>query len=59
MDIAFNTDSVTSYLTDKKIKTTNFVLYPGIEAILNIYVEKVKQPTKDQKTDSDKEVIVK
>lgn len=47
MDIAFNTDSVTSYLTDKKIRITNFVHYPGIEAILNIFVDKVKKPKKD------------
>uniref|UniRef100_T1GTD5 leucine--tRNA ligase n=1 Tax=Megaselia scalaris TaxID=36166 RepID=T1GTD5_MEGSC len=47
MDIAFNTDSVTSYLTDKKIRTTNLVHYPGIEAILNIFVDKVKKPKKD------------
>ncbi|XP_055913917.1 leucine--tRNA ligase, mitochondrial [Eupeodes corollae] len=49
MDIAFNTNSVTSYLTDKKIRTTNFVLYPGIEAILNIYVDKATQ-TKEEGT---------
>lgn len=47
MDIAFNTDSVTSYLTDKKIRITNFVHYPGIEAILSIFVDKVKKPKKD------------
>ncbi|ALC43061.1 Aats-leu [Drosophila busckii] len=41
LDIAFNTNSVTAYLIDKKIRNTNFVLYPGIEAILNIYVDKL------------------
>ncbi|KAH8410684.1 hypothetical protein KR222_004691 [Zaprionus bogoriensis] len=46
MDIAFNTQSVTSYLIDKKIRTTNFVLYPGIEAILNIYVDKLQKAQK-------------
>ncbi|XP_013106187.2 leucine--tRNA ligase, mitochondrial [Stomoxys calcitrans] len=51
LDLAFNTDSVTSYLIDKKIRTTNFVLYPGIEAILNIYVDKVKQEKKNPSTD--------
>lgn len=51
LDLAFNTDSVTSYLIDKKIRTTNFVLYPGIEAILNIYVDKVKE---EKKTSSEK-----
>lgn len=54
LDIAFNTQSVTSYLIDKKIRTTNFVMYPGIEAILNIYVDKVKKeqkPTKSSDTD--------
>lgn len=56
MDIAFNTTSVTSYLTDKKIRTTNFVLYPGIEAILNIYVDKIKQSSA-QTTNSDEEVF--
>ncbi|XP_050335231.1 leucine--tRNA ligase, mitochondrial [Bactrocera neohumeralis] len=56
MDIAFNTASVTSYLTDKKIRTTNFVLYPGIEAILNIYVDKIKQSSA-QTTNSDEEVV--
>lgn len=52
MDIAFNTDSVTSYVTDRKIRTTNFVLYPGIEAILNIYLDKtdkLKNKTLEQK----------
>ncbi|XP_068148515.1 leucine--tRNA ligase, mitochondrial isoform X1 [Drosophila tropicalis] len=46
LDIAFNTESVTSYLIDKKIRTTNFVLYPGIEATLNIYVDKVQKTQK-------------
>lgn len=55
MDIAFNTDSVTSYLTDKKIRITNFVHYPGIEAILNIFVDKVKNPKKD---DNENEKVV-
>jgi len=50
LDIAFNTQSVTSYLIDKKIKTTNFVLYPGIEAILNIYVDKLKKTQKPEKS---------
>lgn len=59
MDMAFNTESVTSYLTDKKIRTTNFVLYPGIEAILNIYVDKAKHLTKDKKVPTDKEFIIK
>ncbi|XP_054734388.1 leucine--tRNA ligase, mitochondrial-like [Anastrepha obliqua] len=58
MDIAFNTPSVTSYLTDKKIRTTNFVLYPGIEAILNIYVDKIKQSTA-QAANSNEEVFSK
>lgn len=51
LDIAFNTESVTSYLIDKKIRTTNFVLYPGIEAILNIYVDKAKMKQKPPTTD--------
>ncbi|KAH8323945.1 hypothetical protein KR074_000626 [Drosophila pseudoananassae] len=51
LDIAFNTESVTSYLIDKKIRTTNFVLYPGIEAILNIYVDKVPKKQKPEKSD--------
>lgn len=51
LDIAFNTESVTSYLIDKKIRTTNFVLYPGIEAILNIYVDKAKMTQKPPTTD--------
>lgn len=51
LDIAFNTESVTSYLIDKKIRTTNFVLYPGIEAILNIYVDKVQKKQKPEKSD--------
>ncbi|KAL7734259.1 hypothetical protein ACLKA6_011923 [Drosophila palustris] len=50
LDIAFNTHSVTSYLIDKKIRTTNFVLYPGIEAILNIYVDKLKKAQKPAKS---------
>ncbi|XP_017138091.1 probable leucine--tRNA ligase, mitochondrial [Drosophila miranda] len=55
MDIAFNTESVTSYLIDKKIRTTNFVLYPGIEAILNIYVDKVQKKAKPaSSSDTDK-----
>ncbi|XP_017864363.1 PREDICTED: probable leucine--tRNA ligase, mitochondrial [Drosophila arizonae] len=53
MDIAFNTDSVTSYLIDKKIRTTNFVLYPGIEAILNIYVERLPKAQKSAKSSND------
>lgn len=53
MDIAFNTESVTSYLIDKKIRTTNFVIYPGIEAILNIYVDKLKKTQKSAKSSSD------
>lgn len=56
MDIAFNTDSVTSYLIDKKIRTTNFILYPGIEAILNIYVDKLKKE-KETTTKSDEKII--
>ncbi|TDG53315.1 hypothetical protein AWZ03_000130 [Drosophila navojoa] len=55
MDIAFNTDSVTSYLIDKKIRTTNFVLYPGIEAILNIYVEKLPKAQKSAKNSNDED----
>ncbi|TMW52664.1 hypothetical protein DOY81_002243 [Sarcophaga bullata] len=58
LDIAFNTDSVTSYLIDKKIRTTNFVLYPGIEAILNIYVDKVKQEKSTNASTSNNEEIV-
>ncbi|EDV95585.1 probable leucine--tRNA ligase, mitochondrial [Drosophila grimshawi] len=57
MDIAFNTQSVTSYLIDKKIRTTNFVLYPGIEAILNIYVDKLQKtqkPAGGSSNDADK-----
>ncbi|XP_030372518.1 probable leucine--tRNA ligase, mitochondrial [Scaptodrosophila lebanonensis] len=58
LDIAFNTQSVTSYLIDKKIRTTNFVLYPGIEAILNIYVEKVKKSQKPvNSNDADKLLV--
>lgn len=53
MDIAFNTDSVTSYLIDKKIRTTNFILYPGIEATLNIYVEKLSKAQKSAKNSND------
>ncbi|EDW58267.1 leucine--tRNA ligase, mitochondrial [Drosophila virilis] len=53
MDIAFNTHSVTSYLIDKKIRTTNFVLYPGIEAILNIYVDKLEKTQKPVSSSSD------
>uniref|UniRef100_A0A6P4EQN5 leucine--tRNA ligase n=1 Tax=Drosophila rhopaloa TaxID=1041015 RepID=A0A6P4EQN5_DRORH len=51
LDIAFNTESVTSYLIDKKIRTTNFVLYPGIEAILNIYVDKAQKTQKPATSD--------
>ncbi|XP_055373598.1 leucine--tRNA ligase, mitochondrial [Condylostylus longicornis] len=40
MDIAFNTESVTSFVTDRKIKSSNLILYKGVEAILNIYLEK-------------------
>ncbi|XP_067646344.1 leucine--tRNA ligase, mitochondrial [Eurosta solidaginis] len=58
MDIAFNTASVTSYLIDKKIRTTNFELYPGIEAILNIYVDKIKQSSA-QTTNSNEDVLSK
>ncbi|KAH8302163.1 hypothetical protein KR044_003397 [Drosophila immigrans] len=55
LDVAFNTHSVTSYLIDKKIKTTNYVLYPGIEAILNIYLDKQKKTQKPAKNnDADK-----
>ena len=51
MDMAFNTDSVTSYVTDKKIRSTNFILYPGIEAVLNIYLHKIgKKKTKFEET---------
>lgn len=57
LDLAFNTDSVTSYLIDKKIRTTNFVLYPGIEAILNIYVDKVKQEKNSDPVNSNEEVV--
>ncbi|XP_037939250.1 probable leucine--tRNA ligase, mitochondrial [Teleopsis dalmanni] len=56
MDIAFNTDSVTSYLIDKKIRNTNYVFYPGIDATLNIYVEKVKQ-TKQKSINPTKEFV--
>ncbi|XP_073839424.1 leucyl-tRNA synthetase, mitochondrial isoform X2 [Musca autumnalis] len=56
LDLAFNTDSVTSYLIDKKIRTTNFVLYPGIEAILNIYVDKVKEETKKSSANATEDV---
>uniref|UniRef100_A0A1A9ZUG1 leucine--tRNA ligase n=1 Tax=Glossina pallidipes TaxID=7398 RepID=A0A1A9ZUG1_GLOPL len=55
LDLAFNTDSVTSYLIDKKIRTTNFALYPGIEAVLNIYVDKVKQEKSNSRTTGSKE----
>lgn len=58
LDLAFNTNSVTSYLIDKKIRTTNFVLYPGIEAILNIYVDKVKQEKPKATTKSDDEKLM-
>lgn len=58
LDLAFNTDSVTSYLIDKKIRTTNFVLYPGIEAILNIYVDKVKQEKQTNNSNANNEEIV-
>lgn len=58
LDIAFNTDSVTSYLIDKKIRSTNFVLYPGIEAILNIYVDKVKQEKPTKASTSNNEELV-
>ncbi|XP_037807422.1 probable leucine--tRNA ligase, mitochondrial [Lucilia sericata] len=58
LDLAFNTDSVTSYLIDKKIRTTNFVLYPGIEAILNIYVDKVKQEKQSNSSNTSNEEIV-
>jgi len=51
LDIAFNTESVTSYLIDKKIRNTNFVLYPGIEAILNIYVDKAQKAQKPASSD--------
>lgn len=59
LDIAFNTESVTSYLIDKKIRTTNFVLYPGIEAQLNIYVDKVQKTQKPAKSSDANEVEAK
>lgn len=59
LDIAFNTESVTSYLIDKKIRTTNFVLYPGIEAQLNIYVDKVQKTQKPAKSGDANEVEAK
>ncbi|KAI8041430.1 hypothetical protein M5D96_005689 [Drosophila gunungcola] len=55
LDIAFNTESVTSYLIDKKIRNTNFVLYPGIEAILNIYVDKAQKAQKSATSGEDEE----
>lgn len=58
LDLAFNTDSVTSYLIDKKIRTTNFVLYPGIEAILHINVDKAKQEKSNATTNSNNEEAV-
>jgi leucyl-tRNA synthetase len=39
LDLAFNQTVITDYICDKKIRTTNFVLYPGYEANLNIILE--------------------
>lgn len=42
LDLALQEPSVISFLADRKIRTIDYVQYPGIEAILNIYADKIK-----------------
>jgi leucyl-tRNA synthetase len=39
LDIAFDQADITDYICDRKIKLTNFILYPGYEATLSIILE--------------------
>lgn len=46
-ELALQMPSVISFLVDRKIHRINYIQYPGIEGILNIYADKIKSKSDD------------
>ncbi|XP_065076662.1 leucine--tRNA ligase, mitochondrial [Ochlerotatus camptorhynchus] len=48
LDLAFQQEAVLSYIGQRKVRGTDFVLYPGCDAILSITLEQLSKEGKEQ-----------
>ncbi|XP_062565884.1 leucine--tRNA ligase, mitochondrial [Armigeres subalbatus] len=48
LDLAFGQDAVLSYIGQRKVRNTDFVLYPGCDAILSITLNQLSKEDKEQ-----------
>ncbi|KXJ76256.1 hypothetical protein RP20_CCG010031 [Aedes albopictus] len=48
LDLAFGQHAVLSYIGQRKVRHTDFVLYPGCDAILSITLEQLSKEDKEQ-----------